>query len=168
MDTNVLPRIDMSTSETGCCPKFNPEGWDSQHLHFKDKLFVRATTRSLLHIPINMGSVFTRVQKRIEEAAAQEPDSYLVLSRDLSATEAEHLFAVSRDVPGEDMVRLSGEFITRVFEGPYRHAKEWHHVMETAAEAAGRTVKRVFMFYTTCPKCSRAYGKNYVVGLAEI
>lgn len=168
METNALPKIDMSINETGCCPKFDPEGWDGRHLHFKDMPFVRATTRSLLHVPINMGTVFTRVQQNIEDAGAAPTDGYLVLSRDLSSTEAEHLFAVSRDVPQEEMVTLSGEYMTRVFEGPYRHAKNWVHDMEVAAEAAGHTAKRVFMFYTTCPKCARAYGKNYIVGIAEI
>ena len=168
METNVLPKMDISVATTGCCPKFNPEGWDGRHLHFKDKLFVRATTRGLLHVPINMGTVFARVQGHIEEAAAQDPEGYLVLSRDLSSTEAEHLFAVTQDVPGEEMTTLNGEFLTRVFEGPYRHAKDWVHEMETAAEAAGHTAKRIFMFYTTCPKCARAYGQNYVIGVAEI
>lgn len=168
METNVLPKMDMSEISTGCCPEFNPEGWDGRHLHFKDKKFVRATTRSLLHVPINMGSVFTRVQENIEAAGAQDPKGYLVLSSDLSSTEGEHLFAVTRDVPGEEMVTLSGDFMTRVFEGPYGHAKHWMHDMEVAAKAAGHTAKRVFMFYTTCPKCARAYGKNYVIGVAEI
>lgn len=168
METNVLPRMDMSENTTGCCPKFNPEGWDGRRLHFEDKPFVRATTKSLMHIPLNMGSVFTRVQKHIEDAGARDPEGYLVLSRDLSATEGEHLFAVTREVPGEEMTTLSGDFITRVFEGPYRKAKDWVHDMETAAEADGHTAKQVYMFYTTCPKCARAYGKNYVIGFAEI
>ena len=168
MDVNVLPKMNMNADETGCCPKFDPQGWDGHHLVFEDQPFVRATTRSLLHVPINMGSVFGRVQARIEDAGAQDAESYLILSRDLSSSEAEHLFAVTGDVPGEEMVRLSGEFIARVFEGPYRHAKNWEHDMQVAAEADGHTAKRVFMFYTTCPKCAKAYGKNYVVGLAEI
>lgn len=168
METNVLPEMNMSAGETGCCPRFDPEGWDGRHLSFKDKPFVRATTRGLLHVPLNMGSVFSRVQANIEKAGAQDPKNYFVLSRDKSSTEAEHFFAVTRDVPGEDMVRMSGDFITRLFEGPYRHAKDWAHEMEIAAEAAGGKAKRVFMFYTTCPRCARAYGKNYVVGVAEI
>ena len=168
MDTNVLPKMNMDAPETGCCPRFNPEGWDGRHLVLRDKPFVRATTRGLLHVPLNMGTVFTRVQQHIEEAGAMDPDNYIVLSQDLSASEAEHFFAVTGDVPGEEMTRISGEFVTRVFEGPYRHAKNWVHEMEVAAESAGKTAKRVFMFYTTCPKCARALGKNYVVGVAEI
>lgn len=27
---------------------------------------------------------------------------------------------------------------------------------------------RLYVFYTTCPKCAREYGKNYVVILAEV
>jgi hypothetical protein len=168
MQINALPRMDVSAPETGCCPRFDPKGWDARHLHFKDRLFVRATTRGLLHVPLNMDQVFTRVQGRIEDAGAQDPDSYLVLSRDLSTREGEHLFAVTGPVPDEEMTTLSGEFVTRVFEGPYRKAPDWVHEMEVAAKANGQKVGRVFMFYTTCPKCARVYGENYVVGIAEI
>ena len=33
--------------------------------------------------------------------------------------------------------------------------------------AAGQKAGRAFLFYTTCPKCAKAYGKNYVIGLVE-
>lgn len=168
MQTNALPKMALSATETGCCPRFDPKGWEGRHLHFQDKLFVRATTRSLLHVPINMGRVFTRVQGHIEDAGAQDPNGVLVLSRDLSATEGEHLFAVTTTVAEEEMTTLSGDFITRVFEGPYRKVPDWVHEMEIAAQAMGHRAGHVFMFYTTCPKCARAYGKNYVVGVAEI
>lgn len=168
METNAIPKMDMSDNPTNCCPKFNPEGWDGRRLHFDKKLFVRTTTRSLLHVPLNMGQVFARAQSDIEDADAQDPEGYLVLSRDLSSTQAEHFFAVTRDVPGEEMAMLSGDFITRVFEGSYRKAKDWVPEMKVAAEASGHTAKRIFMFYTTCPKCARAYGKNYVIGVVEI
>ena len=28
MHVNELPHYDSSANETGCCPRFNPEGWD--------------------------------------------------------------------------------------------------------------------------------------------
>lgn len=168
MDADTLPEMNMSDNATGCCPKFYPQGWDGLRISFRDKRFVRAETRSLLHVPINMGSVFTRVQTHIEDADALPSEGYLVLSRDLSPSAAEHLFAVSKTVEDEEMTTLSGEFMTRVFEGPYRAVKNWMHDMEVAVEAAGHEAKRIFMFYTTCPKCARTYGKNYVVGFAEI
>ena len=168
MQTNTLPHYDDTENTTGCCPKFNPEGWDGRTLHFKDKLFARATTKSVMHVPVNMGKVFTRVQKKIEADSGFDPDNTLVLSRDLSPWTGEHLFAVSEPLPDEEMVRLSGEFMTKVFEGPYRSAKDWHTDMLGLAHAKGSASDDVYFFYTTCPKCAKAYGKNYIIGVARL
>lgn len=85
MQTNETPRYDASVNTTGCCPKFNPEGWDGQELHFTDKRFVKAATRSVMHVPMNMGSVFARVNKHIEDAGASDTDQFIVLSQDISS-----------------------------------------------------------------------------------
>ena len=171
METNVLPRYDDSDNPTGCCPRFSPEGWDGRRLSFHKKPFIRATTRSMLHVPLDMGRVFGRVQKRIKAAGGYDADDLIVLSRDLSPWRAEHLFSASVPVPGEERVLLSGEYITRVFEGPYRDARVWHAEMESEARAAGvpgGMRDEIYFFYTTCPKCAKTYGKNYVVGVARI
>lgn len=168
MQTNATPRFDNSINTTGCCPKFNPDGWDDQELHFEDKKFVHADTISAAHIPLNMGRVFTRVQKNIEKADAQDLDQILVLSKDATAFRGEHLFAVTGDVPGEEMVSLSGDYITKVFEGPYRKAKDWYDDMQDLARARGKSPKDVYFFYTTCPKCAKAYGKNYIIGVVSV
>ena len=168
MDMNATPHLDMSVNTTGCCPKFDPEGWDGQELHFDNKPFLRATTRSVLHVPVNMGKVFARVQDHIEASDAMIPEGYLVLSSDLTPWTGEHLFAVSGEVEGEEMTTLSGDFITKVFEGPYREARHWHDEMAELVRARGKEPRRIFFFYTTCPKCAKTYGKNYVTGIAEI
>lgn len=168
MQTNAVPKYDTSVNETGCCAKFNPVGWDDRELHFEDKLFLRATTKSAMHVPLNMGRVFGRVLERIEDANAMKADEVLVLSRELGPWEAEHYFAVTKDVEGEEMTTLSGDFLTRVFEGGYSKASEWSHEMEIAARAHGKMPGRVFMYYTTCPRCANVYQENYVVGVVEI
>lgn len=168
MDINRLPVMDQSDNPTGCCPRFKPEGWDGQELHFRDKPFVRAETASLLHVPLNMGRVFARVQKHVDAAHGMDPQQFIVLSRDPSAFKGEHLFAVTRDVPEEEMTTLSGDFITKVFEGPYKNARRWHEEMAAVARARGSEPRGIWFFYTTCPKCAKVYGKNYVVGVAEV
>jgi hypothetical protein len=154
-------------NETGCCPRFHPEPWDNQELHFEHKPFVRASTISLFHVPLNMGSVFRRTFEAIEQAHAAH-GGFLVLSHDDSAWHAEHLFAVAQPVPGADMVHLSGEFLTKVFEGPYSDARTWCGDMERHVRAKGRQLDTMYFFYTTCPKCAKHYGKNYVVGIAKV
>jgi hypothetical protein len=32
----------------------------------------------------------------------------------------------------------------------------------------GKQLQQLYFYYTTCPKCARKYGKNYVVILARI
>lgn len=168
MQTNTLPRYDDSINTTGCCPRFNPDGWDGQELHFKNKQFVRATTISFMHVPLNMGRVFRRVLNGIEKAKSYDPSNCIVLSRDLSSWRAEHLFSISNPVPEEEAVTLTGDFVTRVFEGPYHNARTWCDEMNDLVRARGREPSEVYFFYTTCPKCAKAYGKNYVIGVAKL
>ena len=168
MQTNALPRFDASDNPTGCCPRFNPDGWDGITLHLRNLPMLRATTRSLAHVPLNMGRVMTRVLTRGEAAGTFHPEHRLVLSRDLSAFAAEHLFAVSGPVEGEEMVTLSGDFASRCFEGPYRQAGQWCAEMRALARECGHEPGRVFLFYTTCPRCARTYGRNPVVGFVEL
>ena len=161
MEINALPRYDMTDNPTGCCPRFRPDSWDNENLHFRDKLFVRAKTRSFVYIPLNMGSVFRETFRAIEDADAHSDADFIVLSHDKSAWSAEHLFAVTKEVPDQEMAKLTGDFVTKVFEGPYRKVPQW-------CEELSKGAKQVYFFYTTCPKCARTYGKNYVVGVAEV
>lgn len=168
MDTNALPKYDATDNATGCCPRFKPAGWDNAELHFQDKLFVRATTRSIVHVPLNMRTVFRKTFKSIEDAGAHSDDDFIVMSREQSAWSAEHLFSVKREVPGQEMVRLSGDFTTMVFEGPYKEVPRWHEQVVEKAKARGKATGHVYFFYTTCPKCAKAYGRNYVIAVAQV
>ncbi len=168
METNTLPKYDMSDNPTHCCPKFKPEGWDGQELRFENKLFLRAKTKSLFHIPVNMGSVFPKTFADIQKADAQNPDEFLVLSIDPSAWTGEHYFSVTKDVPGHEMVKMTGDFLTKVFEGPYKDAPKMEKEMEVFVSTKGRKVKKTYFFYTTCPKCAKVYGKNYMVAVSEV
>jgi hypothetical protein len=90
------------------------------------------------------------------------------LSHNDSAWHAEHLFAVSKAVAGAEMSNLSGDFLTKVFEGPYANARGWSDYMRRYVEPRGRALDTLYFFYTTCPKCAEYYGKNYVVGVAKV
>jgi len=79
MDVNAIPKIDMADNPTGCCPRFHPESWDDQTFVFDKKKFVKANTVSIMHMPINMGRVFDRVQNHIAEQKAELPDGYLTM-----------------------------------------------------------------------------------------
>jgi hypothetical protein len=90
MNVNELPAYDASDNPTECCPRFDPTGWDEQDLHFAGKLFARARTRSLFHIPVNMSRVFNKTFAAIETAGARNDHDFIVLSRDVSPWASEH------------------------------------------------------------------------------
>jgi hypothetical protein len=71
-------------------------------------------------------------------------------------------------VPEAHMVRISGTFMVKAFEGPYRDSHKWMEEMQRLVAARGKRIERLFYGYTTCPKCSEAYGENYVVLYAKL
>jgi len=168
METNRLPQYDMTDNPTHCCPRFNSQGWDEQELHFKAKRFVKAKTRSLLHLPLNMHTVLKKSLAAIDQADARDPDQFIVLSYDISPWSAVHLFAVNSDIPGQTMVKLSGDYLTKVYEGPYSDVPNWIRHMASLVRSRGMQVSRNYVYYTTCPKCAKYYGKNPVVAVAEV
>ncbi|UCG48127.1 MAG: hypothetical protein JSU94_21955 [Phycisphaerales bacterium] len=154
-------------AETGCCPRFNPEPWDEKEVTFTERLFVKDHVRSFLHIPLNFGKMMVRNMERIKAADALAPEP-LMLSDEKSLWGADVYIAVSREVPGAEMVRISGTYLTKVFEGPYSNVRKWIGEMKTFVEGKAKSMKKMYMFYTTCPRCAKFYGKNYTVILAEI
>jgi hypothetical protein len=154
-------------SETGCCLRFNPEPWDEKEVTFQDRLFVKDHVRSFLHIPLNFAKVMVRNMERIKQAQAlaKEP---LLLSDEKSLWGADIYIGVDKEVPGAEMARISGTFLAKVFEGPFRNTRQWVQEMKTYVDSKAKAMKKMYFFYTTCPKCAKFYGKNYVVLLAEI
>ena len=124
MPVNTLPKINMADNETGCCPKFNPKPWNKKKFVFKNKLFAKASTINFMHMPLNMGRVIQSAWKKITDAKAGS-DEFVILSCDPSPWKGDHYFSVTKDVPGLKMEKLSGTFLTKVFEGPFKDAKKW-------------------------------------------
>lgn len=150
-----------------CCPKFNPEPWQDREITWEGKRFVKDHVFSFLHIPLNFGSVMVRNMGRIEAAGAQIPDM-IVLTDENSLFGCDVYLEVGKDVPGAEMVTLSGTFLSKVFEGPYSKVHGWTKDVVAFATARGKPVQRLWYYYTTCPKCARKYGKNYIAILAQV
>ena len=150
-----------------CCPRFDPKLWDDRVVHWDKKLFLQDRVRSFLHIPLNFGAVMKRSMGAIEAAGAI-PDEMIVLSEENSLWCADVYIAIAKEVPGARMAALSGTFLAKVFEGPYRNVRNWIAEMKSYVQAKGKDLQKLYFFYTTCPKCSKKYGKNYVVILAQV
>ena len=150
-----------------CCPRFVPEPWDEKTFTWEDRLFVKDRVTSLFHIPLNFGAVMKRNAAKIEAADA-DPETMVVLSDETSLWGADVYIEVDKDVPDAQMATISGTFLSKVFEGPYGNMRKWIEEMKTYALGEGKTLDKLYFYYTTCPKCAKKYGKNYVVLLAQV
>ncbi|MDO9516726.1 MAG: hypothetical protein Q7J10_01640 [Methanosarcinaceae archaeon] len=105
--------------------------------------------------------------KKIEDTGTPVK-AYLALSDENSLWGSDVYIAVNEEIPGAKMEKISGTFLTKVFEGGYNNMGKWTKEMENYVRAKGKELKKMYFFYTTCPKCAKFYGKNYVVIFAEV
>lgn len=156
-----------TNSETGCCPKFDPKPWDEKEVTWDNKLFIKDKVMSFFHIPVNMGKVIVKNMEKIQKADAltKEP---LMLFDEKSLFGSDIYIATTKDVPNSEMEKISGTFLTKVFEGSYSNMRNWILDMQKFVESKNKKVEKLYFFYTTCPKCAKHYGKNYTVILAKI
>jgi len=105
---------------------------------------------------------------RAIEAADAKAENMIVLADENSLWGADVYIEVSKDIPGANMAIISGTFVSKVFEGPYRNVRKWIEEMKRFVAAKGKHVRKLYFYYTTCPKCAKKYGKNYVVILAQV
>ena len=154
-----------------CCPKFDPEPWNEKEFTWKDKLFVKDTMMQFMHMPLPgaFGKTVERMWKKIEDAEAN-PDikDFIMLSTESSPWRGEVYINATKEVPNAENIKISGTFITKVFDGPYNAVPKWIKEMAQYVAQKGKTIKKFYFYYTTCPKCVKTYGHNYVVAFAEV
>ncbi len=157
----------MNANDEICCPRFDPEPWDGKAITWQDKRFVQDRVTSFFHMPLNYGKVMARNVDMIRAAGAAT-EGRIILTDENSLWGADVYFEVSKDIPGANMTSISGTFLCKVFEGPYRNVGSWIETMKAWVAGQGKTIRKLYFYYTTCPNCAKKYGKNYVAILAEI
>lgn len=154
-------------AETGCCARLDDAQWDGRQFEWKDKLFLKDHIRSFLHMPLNFGSVISRDLELVEQAGAY-PEVPLTLTDEVSPWGADLYVALDREVPNAKLERLSGTFLSRVYDGPFRDVGKWATDFERYVESKGRRLEKTYFYYATCPKCAKAFGRNAVVLFGQV
>lgn len=152
---------------TGCCTPFDPAPWRDATVSWKDHRFVHDHVHSFLHVPLDMGRKVTR-NKALIDAVDASPEHPLMLCDERSPWGSEIYIEVEKDVPGAEMTTMSGTFRTRVYDGPFSEVGRWAADTRAWVEGQGQEVDRLYFAYTTCPRCAKAYGHNWVVVFARV
>jgi len=156
-----------SDAKSECCPKFDPEPWDDKTFEWDDKRFIKDSVFTLFYMPVNFGSAMKRLDKKVSAAGATINEGPC-LSDHTSKWNMDIYLAVDREIPEADNKILRGKFYSKVYEGPFRDTGKWCTDYESIVKSKGLKIKKMFMWYTTCPKCAKKYGKNYVAIIAEV
>ncbi|MFA6254297.1 MAG: hydrolase [Candidatus Paceibacterota bacterium] len=150
-----------------CCPKFGPDLWDGKTFDWSNKRFIKDKVFTLFYLPINFGSVITQSVKKIEKSGAKMLEG-MALSEHTSKWNMDLYLAVDKEITGAENVTLSGKFLSKVYEGNFKDTGIWMKDFEGYAKEKSVAVDKIYLWYTTCPKCAQKYGKNYVVIVAKI
>jgi hypothetical protein len=169
----VTKTAEQAPKEDVCCIEFTHariESFDENTVTYKDKLFVKDRVWCFLHVPINFDQAMKRACAKIEKADAAVPVEDFVMLSDMCSPWSTGIYlSVSKDdVPDAEVVKLSGTFLTKVFEGPYSKFGAWikemkAYVRKEKGEDFDVDACDMYAFYATCPGCAKKYGKNYTI-----
>lgn len=161
----------MTNTNEVCCPEFDPAPWDGVTHHWEDKLFLCDSVPQIFHMPIPgiYGKTISNMYKKAETLGiAPEIKDFLLLAYDPSPWKSELYMSVTADSPEADITKFNGTYISKVFDGPYSNVPVYLKTFEAYLDASGQKPEKYYFYYTTCPKCAKKYGHNYIVAIAKI
>ncbi len=153
--------------EEVCCPKFDPTPWDNKEFNWENKKFIKSNVFSLMYMPLNFGGVISKLMKKVD-ATGRKLEGNLCLSDHTSKWNMDIYLAVDDIVPEADNVTISGKFVSKVYEGDFKDTGKWSQDFKQYVESKNYKIEKWYMWYTTCPKCAKKYGKNYTVIIAKV
>lgn len=150
-----------------CCPKFDPIPWDGKIFDWDNKKFIKNKVATLFYLPLNFGGTMTRSVKKLEEAETKISEG-IILSEHTSPWNMNIYLAVDKEIVDAENMTLNGKFLSKVYEGNFKDTGIWLKNFAGYAKNKGVTISKIYLWYTTCPKCAKKYGKNYVVIVGQI
>ncbi len=157
----------MKESDIECSASFDPKKWDKKKVTWKGKLFVKDKIFSFFHSPINFSGVVHNNIEKIKKAKSELKDT-MILTDKSSLFSTNVYISTKKAIKGVNDVKVSGTFLTRVFEGSDKNMKKWTKEMEEYVKLEKQKLKHMYYYYAKCPKCAEKAEKKYVVLFAEI
>jgi len=153
--------------ENECCPKFEPSNWDDKTFTWNNKKFIKDKVCTFFYMPCNFSSVMKKLMKILEGAGMSMSDN-ICLSEHTSMWNMNLYLSVDKDVAGVENTSINGNIYSKVYEGPFKDTGKWAKDFENVVKSKNLKLSKMYFWYTTCPKCAKKYGKNYVVLLGVI
>lgn len=95
-------------------------------------------------------------------------DIPIILSKEEGLFSSTLLISLQREAKDLPIERISGRFISMLFEGKYSETPKWIKAMQEHCQKQGKEIKELLFWYITCPKCAKKYGAAQTVIFARI
>lgn len=155
-----------------CCPKFHPEKWDEKTFNWDHKKFIKASVPTLFHIPLPpmIGNRVAKMMKMAEDSKklSDDMEEILLLFNDPSAFKSDMYLSVADTVSGAKNTTISGTFMSKVFDGPFKAVPKFIKQMDTYMAKQDKEASNYYIHYAYCPKCAKEAGHNYMVMFGKV
>jgi len=153
-----------------CCPKFNPEKWDGQVFNWYDKPFIKESMITFFHLPFPwiLKNKMTKLCQLADSCNSANPEEVLLLFHDPSAFKSEIYLSVNKEIAEAKNIKMTGNFVAKVFSGPYRDVPKFIKSMDEYLSQEGKKALDYYIHYAYCPKCAKKYGNNYMIIFARV
>jgi len=164
----------MNNENQECCPEFNPEKWDEKKFNWDGKQFIKESIPTFFHMPLPsmIGEKITKMMALATKADKinDKKDEVLILFQDPSAFTSNIYISVTGDVSGANNVKIPGNFIAKVYDGPYNAVPKFIKDMNIFLEKKGEKIPKndeYYIHYAYCPECEKKFGHNYMILFAR-
>lgn len=162
----------MATRNQDCCPTFEVEKWDGKTINWENRIFLKESITTFFHIPFPpaIGKKVMKMHNLALETGTSIPDKSeaLILFRDPSAFKSEIYYAVTKEIEGANVSKITGSFVARVFDGPYNSIPRFMNEMNSYLKEKGQVALDYYVHYAYCPECAKETGHNYMILFAKV
>lgn len=152
-----------------CCKDIDISKWRLKKLVWKRKPFYVVKYGSFFHIPIGIGKAMVKGMETVSKKYST-PYPELWLSKETGLFSAKMMFAVDNASTSDpDIEELTGTFVTRGFQGPYKSMGNFIRVfIEQVRQKYGKKPSELYFWYANCPKCAKKQGGPKIVIFGRI
>ena len=145
IDMPVAKMTKLYDSETGCCKRFNPAPWQDKTIKWKNKLFLKGSLICFFYMPLGFDKFMRQSTERIAQSGALAKTPILLYDA-RSPFGADVYIAIEKEVPGSPTERISGTFLSKVFEGGFEKSGEWTGEMKKFVASKGKKLRKLYFF----------------------
>jgi hypothetical protein len=162
----------MKTVDQECCPKFEPERWDERTFNWEKKHFIKESIPTFFHMPFpkmigKKVTIMMDLAKSADSLSEDELDT-LLLFNDPTAFRSDIYMSVNHKVSHANNVTLSGKFMSKTFDGPYKKVPKFLKEMDDYLSKQNKKAMDYYVHYAYCPKCAKKFEHNYMAIFAEL